>query len=103
MKSEILVAHIVTKLLRICFTIFAVLIGGYIFVVSMTLLVNHIQQWSWLLKIPILLVFGGLVTLVSLIAALPLFWLDKVKKRKKGLLGNYYLAIEQDNASKTQN
>ena len=103
MKSEIVLAHIVTKILRISFTIFAVVIAGYIFFGLMSLLLNYTQQWSWLLKIPILLVFGGLVTLLSLLAAIPLFWLDRVKKHKKGWLGNYYLAIEQDDASKTQN
>jgi len=102
-KSEILVAHIVTKLLRIGFTIIGIIIIGYIFFGLMTLLINYIQTWSWFLKIPAFLAFGVLVTLLSLVAAAPLFWLNSVKRHKQGWLGNFYLVIEQDNASKTQN
>jgi len=102
-KSEILVAHIVTKLLRIGFTIIGIIIIGYIFVTFVDVTINYAKTWSWFVKIPVFIAFAVLFMLLSLVAAAPLFWLDSVKRHKKGWLGNFYLVIEQDNASKTKN
>jgi hypothetical protein len=53
------------------------------------------EQYSWWVRIPIILIVTPITMAVTLIGALPLFWLDKIKRNKNSWLGNLYKLIDE--------
>lgn len=53
------------------------------------------SPYSWWIRVPIILVSTLIMLAITFIGAIPLFWIDKIKRQKKGWLGKLYLLTDE--------
>lgn len=94
MNSEKIFAHLITKGVYLLFCV------SYVFWLSFTWFplldwtIYFAKPYSWFVRLPVFLCFGIASTMIVLVGAIPLFWLDKVKRKRKGWLGSLFLQLE---------
>jgi hypothetical protein len=95
MKIKNLLSHLITKGVHLFFMAFALIWISYTSFPLILWASELSRLFSWYLKIPIIIFFAVVSCALSIVGAMPLFWLDRVKIKKNGWLGNLYKQIAE--------
>ena len=94
MNLKKIISHVITKGLHLLLVIFFLIWIAYTALPLILWASEFIKPLSWVLKVPIFVFSTIVVCILSIIGGLPLFWLDKVKEKKIGWIGDLYKEIE---------
>jgi hypothetical protein len=94
MNDDKLFAHIVTKGMYLVCLGFSLIVIAYTWGNLINFGLSFLKEYNWFVRSVGCLLIGLIGAGISIFGAYPLFWLDGIKRKKSGWLGDIYRQLD---------